>query len=118
MTGEVAHSSDDGNTLYFLVYRPSDSYIWDVGDSAFEAVGTWNDARVAECDIAMADAGDVHFGNFPAIPLGTYFVQVRQQVGGAVDTDDILVGQGEAYWAGSGEISWTSEQGLRWLKNG
>jgi len=113
-----AHSYDNASNLYFLVYRLSDNYIWDVGDSAFEAVGTWNDARVDECDIAMTAAGDAHFGNFPSVPNGTYFVQVRLRAGASPDADDKLVGQGEMYWDGSSEISWTSEQGIKWLKNG
>ena len=118
MGNKFAHSSDSANTLYFLVYRLSDNYIWDVGDGAFEAVGTWNDARVGECDIPMTAAGDAHFGTFPAVALGQYFVQVRLQIGGSPDTDDIPQAQGEMHWDGSSEISWSSEQGIRWLKNG
>ena len=118
MSGEVIQSSDDANTLYFLVYRPNDSFIFDVGDSAFEAVGTWNDARVGECDIAMVSAGDAHFGNFPTVSPGTYFVQVRRRVGGAPAVTDFAEGQGEMYWDGTGEISWTTEQGIKWIKNG
>ena len=112
----IAHTSDNDNTLYFLVYRMSDGYIWDTGDAAFEAVGTWNDARVAECDIAMTAAGDVHFGAFPAVPQGTYFVQIRNKAGANPDTDDIPEGQGEMYWDGKSELSWSKFPGLKWIK--
>lgn len=105
MAGEVIHSSDDADTLYFLVYRPSDGYIYDEGDAAFEAVGTWNDARVGECDNAMTAYGDTHIGNFPTVAAGVYFVQVRLQAGANPDTDDRLVGQGIIYWDGSAEVS-------------
>ena len=118
MSGEVSHGLDSADTAYFLVYRPSDSYIWDVSSGAFEAVGTWNDTRVGECDIAMTAAGDVHFGDFPSVPLGEYHVQVRKQAGVNPDTDDIPIGQGIMHWDGSAEISWSSEQGIKWLKNG
>ena len=96
----------------------SDNFIWVTTSAAFAAVGTWNDARVAACDIAMTAAGDAHFGTFPAAAKGDYFVQVRVQAGGSVDTDDREVAQGVMYWDGSGEISWSSEQGIKWLKNG
>jgi hypothetical protein len=104
VAGEFIHSSDSANTLYFLVYRISDGYIYDVGDTAFEAVGTWNDARVDECDIAMTGIGDAHKGVFPAVAAGVYFVQVRIRAGGSPDTDDRPDGQGVMYWDGTAAI--------------
>lgn len=104
MAGYVIDSSDSANTLYFLVYRVSDGYIYDVGDTAFEAVGTWNDARVGECDIAMTAIGDVHRGTFPVVAAGVYFVQTRVRAGANPDTDDRPNGQGVMYWDGTADI--------------
>ncbi len=46
-----------GQDLYTLLYRGVDSFIKNVDTSAFEAIGTWNDARVDACDIVLTDAG-------------------------------------------------------------
>jgi hypothetical protein len=118
MSDKFAHSYDSAANLYFFVYRISDTYIWDVGDSAFEAVGTWDDARAGECDIAMTAAGDVHFGTFPSVPPGVYFVTIRLRAGANPDTDDRPIAQGVMYWDGSDLINIYTEQGIKWLKNG
>lgn len=103
MASEIYYSWDDAATLYFLVYRPADTYIWDVGDSAFEAVGAWNNTRVGECDIAMTAAGDMHFGDFPTgiTTYGKYYIQIRLQSGGSPDITDLVIAQGEILWDGS-----------------
>ena len=106
MGNEIWHSYDSAKVLYAFVIRVTDDYIWDVGDSAFEAVGTWNDARADECDIAMtATAGDFHSVDFPAgiTDIGTYRVQIRERAGASPDTDDLPVAQGEIYWSGTAE---------------
>lgn len=107
MANEIWHSYDSASTLYALVYRPSDGYIYDVGDAAFEAVGTWNDARVGECDIAMSTAGgsDIHLADFPTVAAAVYLVQIRLRVGGSPDTDDPPIAQGFMNWDGTAEIN-------------
>jgi len=81
MANEIYHDYDSASTLYAFVYRQSDGYIYDVGDTAFEAIGTWNDARADQCDIAMTASGDFHMGAFPAVAAGTYYVVIRDQAG-------------------------------------
>jgi len=108
MAGKFAHSSDSTNTLYFFVYRISDSFIYDAGDTAFEAIGVWDDARAGECDIAMTGVGDVHFGTFPVVVAGVYFVQIRIQAGASPDVNDEPDGQGIAYWDGTNFINTTT----------
>ena len=112
MSNEIAWSYDSAETLYALVYEKDTGYIWDVGDGAFEEVGTWNDARVDECDIAMTASGDMHFADFPsAIPdTGSYFVQVRLQEGESPDTDDPPVAHGTLYWGGAEAEGGTAEE--------
>jgi len=106
MSNEIWHSYDSAKVLYAFVIRASDDYIWDVGDTAFEAIGTWNDARADECDIPMTvTAGDYHSVDFPAgiTTVGVYRVQIREKAGASPDTDDKPVAQGEIYWSGTAE---------------
>lgn len=105
MANEIWTSYDSASTLYALVYRESDGYIYDVGDTAFEPVGPWNDARVAECDIAMTAVGDMHKGTFPVVAAGYYWVQVRDRIGANPDTDDEQIAQGFMDWDGTAEIT-------------
>jgi len=117
MSNEIAHGFDSADTLYALVYRFSDMYIYITATGVFEAVGTWNDARAGACDIAMTAAGDAHFADFPTVPTGVYFVEVRKQAGVNPDSDDKPVGQGVMAWDGAAEVNIYTEQ-AGWLKNG
>lgn len=105
MANEIWTSYDSAKTLYAFVYRMTDKYIYDVGDAAFEAIGTWNDARAGECDIAMTAVGDVHFADFPVVSAGVYYVSIRERAGASPDTDDKPVAQGVMCWAGSSEFN-------------
>ena len=105
MANEITHSYDSTLSLYCFVRRVSDQYIYDVGDTAFEALGTWNDARAGECDIVMVASGDTHWADFPAVAAGVYFVEVREKAGANPDTDDRSVAQGVMYWDGTAEIT-------------
>lgn len=82
-----------GFTLYATLRRSADGYIYDVGDSAFEAIGTWNDARLDECDIAMTDkSGNFYTATFPTVVAGNYVTIVSLQAGGSPDTTDAILG--------------------------
>lgn len=104
MANEIYQSFDSASTLYAFVYRVSDGYIYDVGDAAFEAIGTWNDARAGECDIAMTAIGDLHFADFPVVAAGNYIIQIRLQAGASPDTDDAPLSQGFMNWGGTAEV--------------
>jgi hypothetical protein len=103
MANEIYQSFDSASVLYALIYRASDGYIYDAGDEAFEAIGTWNDARAEECDIPMTAIGDLHFADFPVVAAGNYILQIRLQAGGSPDTDDIPLAQGFMNWDGTAE---------------
>lgn len=105
MANEIWHSYDSAKVLYAFVYRMADRYIYDVGDTAFEVIGTWNDARAGECDIAMTAVGDMHFVNFPVVTAGVYYVEIRERAGASPDTDDLPVAQGVMYWDGTAELN-------------
>ncbi len=116
IANEIAHSSPNANTLYAHVFRFTDKFVFDVGDSAYEAVSTWNDARADECDIPMTPVADVHYADFPDSARDTYFVQIKQRVGGAPTTSDPAIGQGVMYWDGAKEVNIFTEL-ESWLKN-
>lgn len=107
MSNEIWHSYDSSYTLYAFVYRMDDTYIWDVGDSAFEAMGTWNDARADECDIPMTAVGDMHFADWPDVGGDDgerYLIQIRRQPGANPDTDDTVVAQAFVEWSESEQV--------------
>lgn len=103
MANEIWMSHDSGKTVYALIWRVSDKYIYKATGAVFEAVGTWDDSRVGECDIPMTESGDSYFADFPAVSPGTYNVQIREQAGASPDADDEPIGQGVMYWAGTSE---------------
>jgi len=105
MANEINCPGKNADTYYALVKRRTDKYIYDVGDTAFEAVGTWNDARIDECDIVMTAIGDAHYADFPAVAAGVYDIEIRKQAGANPDTDDKAEFIGEMCWDGTAEIT-------------
>lgn len=83
-----------GYNLYAFLGRISDGYIYDVGDSAFETVGTWNDARADECDIPLTDHGwGLYTATFPTVAANIeYVVVIYLRAGAAPDTTDAYLG--------------------------
>ncbi len=114
---EVAHGADSADTYYFHVYRFSDKAIYSSTNSAYEAVGTWNDARAQATDNSMTAAGDAHFGNFPISARGVYFVLIKKQLTGTQLASDPEAGQGVMYWDGAKEVNVFTEM-ESWQKNG
>lgn len=103
--------------LYALVYRFRDKFIYDVGDTAYEAIGTWNDARADECDIPMTAVGDAHFADFPDSARDTYFVLTKIRATGVPLASDKEHSQGVMYWDGKKEVNMLTEV-AGWSKNG
>ena len=108
MANEIHCPGKNADTYYAFVKRRTDKYIYDVGDTAFEAVGTWNDARIDECDIEMTAEGDTHYADFPVVAAGVYDVEYRKQVGVNPDTDDKAEFISEMHWNGTAETSITT----------
>ena len=105
MSNEIAYARSESDTLYAHVTAISNKYIYDVGDTALEAVGTWNDARADECDISMVATGSVHFADFPTVAAGIYLVQIKLQTGESPAIADDIIAQGWCYWTGTAEIN-------------
>jgi len=91
-----------------LIYEPSTGKIFNNATNAFEAIGTWNDARADVCDVPLTAIGDMHFVDFPIeITAGTYDVQIRLRAGATpvvLTTVDFLISQGQICWDGTAEI--------------
>lgn len=105
MSNEIAFTYDGSATLYALIRSPDTQYIYDVGDTAMEALGTWNDTRAGECDIVMTASGTLYFADFPALDSGTYLVQIVLQSGASPAADDVVLAQGVMAWDGSQEVT-------------
>ena len=116
MSNEIVHGADSSKTLYALVYNFLDRSIYDVGDAAFEAIGTWDDARAVECAIAMTPVGDSHWADFPIVDKGVYFVLIKVQATGVPLASDKETGQGVIHWDGQKEINMLTEI-HSWEKN-
>jgi len=108
MSGEIAHNTITGNTLYLCRWTlDGDVFLSD--GSASEEWGT--DGRDADdYDVVMTEnAPDGHYvGDFDSdsnIVLGTYTVSVFFQFGANPDDSDQRVAQGEISWSGSSEIT-------------
>ena len=91
-----------------MIYEPSTGKIFNNATNAFEAIGTWNDARADVCDVPLTAIGDMHFVDFPIeITAGTYDVQIRLRAGATpvvLTTVDFLISQGQICWDGTAEI--------------
>jgi len=95
-----------GLTLYAIVWRPADLYVWDADDEAFEAPGIWDAARIGACDIPLTEVAGTGWyqGDFPVILTGVYFVEIFERAGGAPALADDVAGGYELAWSGTREI--------------
>ena len=103
MANEIAVNRASGLTLYAILWRPADLYVYDTAHAAFEAPSTWNDARVAECDIALTEIAGTGWyqGNFPTLPPGLYFIRVYERAGASPSSADVSSGGVDAAWSGT-----------------
>ena len=109
MANELFAAHQPSKTVYAILWKVSTNYVWDVGDSALEAAGTWNAARIAECDIALTDRGGGNYtATFPAACTteGIYRVLYYERAGGApATTDRRIKDQHEINWNGTTEVT-------------
>lgn len=103
MSNEIVAIYEDGYDLYSFVRDLSDGDIWDTGDSQLKTVGTWNDARAAECDIALTGFdGKLYMADFPAsAPAGRYLVITCLRAGASPSISDEAVFFDIVVWNGS-----------------
>lgn len=117
MPNEIVDGGNIGLVKYALVYSFLDRSIYNADSGNYEAIGTWNDARAAQCDIPMTAVGDSHWADFPASPRGVYFVLTKIRATGVPLASDKESGQGVEHWDGAKEINMLTEI-HSWEKNG
>jgi hypothetical protein len=91
MADEMVLAFDSGNTVYGIIRRRTDQYVYNGTTFA-----VWNNSNITTYDVAMTDrGGDYYTSDFPVgIGAGTYDIVYYQQVG--VDptiTDEIIGSQ-------------------------
>lgn len=94
MAKEIFLRSTTGlTTLYAIVLNRMTGYIYDAGDMAFEIVGTYDDARMDECDIALTEIAGTgwYYADFPSYDPGVHVVEIRQRAGANPATTDNVV---------------------------
>ena len=94
-----------GSTIYAVIRRPADKYIWDTtGTPAFEVFAA---AQIANYDVALtADADDDYYtATFPAgIAAGTYTVQIYLRAGDNPAITDSLLGSVSMHSSGIEQV--------------
>jgi hypothetical protein len=104
MANEIAINRASGLALYAIIWRAADVYVYNTTTAAFEAPGTWNDARVADCDIGLTEVAGTGWyrGNIPSgLPAGLYFIRVYEQAGASPSSADVSSGGMDAAWSGT-----------------
>lgn len=91
MSNELKSTYPSGSTVYAIIRRTSDSYVWQTTSATFV---TWVDGNIANYDTALTDrSGDFYSADFPsAIAAGTYAVNYYVQAGGTPAITDVLIG--------------------------
>lgn len=99
MAYELQLAYNDSATLYAIIRRTSDNYVWN--GSAFEV---WSSGSIANYDVPLTDrGGDMYNADFPsAIAAGDYIVFYYLQSGGTAAITDNLIGRPtRRYWNGA-----------------
>lgn len=95
MSNEITAVYPDGFNLYAFVRRRTDGYIWNPTAGAFEAVGTWNDARAGACDIPLTGYdGGLYMGDFAGVLSADTIVLICLRAGANPATTDAILGNG------------------------
>lgn len=105
MSNELRANYNASATLYAVVRRRSDGYVWN--GSAFEA---WADGSIATYDVPLSSAGgDLYLADFPAAitTAAYYLVDYYLQAGATPATTDYRLEGEQVYWTG-GSISYGS----------
>lgn len=89
-----------GGTLYVVIRRISDDYVWSTVTSTF---GAWADGSIADYDVALTDrGGDLYSVAFPtAIAAGDYLVFFYEMAGASPAITDLPLKVETWHWDGA-----------------
>lgn len=97
-----------GQTIYAIIWRKLNNYVYDVGHTALEAASTWNDARLDECDVVLTDRGGGYYSlDFPSpiVVEDVFRVMYYLKAGASPSvTNDRYLGMDEIHWTGTAEL--------------
>jgi len=112
----LAAGHTTGKTVYAIIRSQDDAKVWDVGDNLLEVVGTWDNARKAECAYAMDDKGGGYYTKvFPSscTTAGTYHIFYSEKLGASYDINDRWFGRDKVLWFGTAEADEVVPTGAR-----
>ena len=100
MTNQLQLSYQGSATLYAIIRRHSDAWVWNNTLLAFES---WNSANIQDYDLPLTDAeGDLYQGDWPGnMASGRYRVLYYRMSAGSPATDDLLLGTDDLDWNGN-----------------
>ncbi len=99
MANELEISYQGVASLYAVIRRHDDAYVWSVTRTTLE---TWADSTLDDYDIVMTDSGgDVYHANWPpTMTAGQYRVLYYRRDGALPGTSDLLLATNDIYWDG------------------
>lgn len=95
MANELRANYNGSATIYAIIRRKSDAYVWN--GTAF---AVWADGSIANYDVALSSqGGDLYSADMPAaIAAGTYLIDVYVRAGATPATTDLRLSGYELYW--------------------
>lgn len=99
MSNELQLSFQGSATIYAIIRRHADAWVWNQTQLAFEA---WNSSHLDDYDLALADSGgDLYQGDWPsAILSGRYRVLYYRMSVSVPGDDDLLLATQDLDWNG------------------
>lgn len=99
MANELAMTYQGDATLYAIIRRRSDAWVWDTAVNAFEP---WSDDDLADYVSMLANrSGDMYQGDCPdSMAAGRYQIQYYRQNGEQASINDLLIGVEDIHWTG------------------
>lgn len=101
MPNELTANYNGSATLYAMLRRLADGYVWN--GSAFVV---WSDGSIASYDIPLASlGGDLYAADMPDVAAGNYRADFYVQDGGTPATTDLRLPGNTFYWSGSAVLA-------------
>lgn len=92
--------------LYVLLINRDTEKIACIANSAMEAVGTWNNTRLDQCDIPLTAQGPLYSAAVPVwLPVGNYVMLTFTRSGASPAVTDVLLRCRDFIWDGSDVFS-------------
>lgn len=117
MSKRIRYCYPETATIYAIIRRPDDDYVWNVTDSVFEA---WVDANIGSYDVPLtARSGNYYSADWPSgVPAGDYDIYLNLQSGAAPAVADItMAGPWTMRWTGVVVAAVAAEENATYICN-